>query len=89
VVIHKEYNQTLIVHWISTYDIYSGQGGFIHFGQGGNGFFFFFDIVETKFVLLDFDVDKLVEVKLKFLQNISHYYNNIFAFLNHMFTNSI
>jgi len=28
----------------------------------------------------------LVEVKFKFLQNISHYYNNIFAFHMHMFT---
>jgi hypothetical protein len=31
----------------------------------------------------------LVEVKFKFLQNISHYYNNIFAFHMPMFTISI
>jgi hypothetical protein len=27
----------------------------------------------------------MVEMKFKFLQNISHYYNNIFAFHMHMF----
>jgi hypothetical protein len=31
----------------------------------------------------------MVEVKFKFLQNISHYCNNIFAFHVHMFTISI
>jgi hypothetical protein len=31
----------------------------------------------------------LVEVKFKFLQDILHYYNNIFAFHVHMFTISI
>jgi hypothetical protein len=29
--------------------------------------------------------DGLIEVKFKFLQNISHYYNNIFTFHMHMF----
>jgi hypothetical protein len=28
----------------------------------------------------------MVEVKFKFLQNISHYYNNKFAFHMHIFT---
>jgi hypothetical protein len=31
----------------------------------------------------------LVEVKFKFFQNISHYYNNIFAFHMPMFTLSV
>jgi hypothetical protein len=31
----------------------------------------------------------MVEMKFKFLQNISHYYNNIFAFHMHMFTISV
>jgi len=32
---------------------------------------------------------QLVEVKFKFPQNISHYYNNIFAFHKHVFIISI
>jgi hypothetical protein len=28
----------------------------------------------------------MVEMKFKFLENISHYYNNIFAFHVHVFT---
>jgi hypothetical protein len=31
----------------------------------------------------------MLEMKFKFLQNTSHYYNNIFAFHMHMFTISI
>jgi len=35
------------------------------------------------------DGRQMVEVKFKFLHNILHYYNNIFAFRMHMFTISI
>jgi hypothetical protein len=36
--------------------------------------------------LLLWTCQKMVKVKFKFLQNISHYYNNIFSFHMHMFT---
>jgi F0F1-type ATP synthase delta subunit len=35
---------------------------------------------------MNFFLTYLVEVKFKFLQNILHYYNNMFAFHMHMFT---
>ncbi len=56
----------------------NGSGDWWHGGNNGGGDAFNYVLIVN-----------LVEVKFKFLQDILHYYNNIFAFHVHMFTISI